>query len=291
MKIIILGAGGIGSFVGALLSEENDVLLIGRTEHVDKINKDGLAISGCVNGNFKVKAAEKIEDIEEGSLIILTTKTLDIESSLKEIKSLIKKNNTILVLQNGLGNEDLVRSIVDCNVLRGIITTATNFAEPGNVICNYVGEISLEDSEFSEKLKNVFNKTAINTGIPKDMKKRIWAKLVFNCAINPLTAILKVKNNELLKLTDLIKNIAGEIISVAEKEGLKLDSKEIFDMIIKVITDSGDNTSSMLQDILKGKKTEIDFMNGKVVELGKKHKIAIPVNEMLVGMVKFLEKQ
>ena len=291
MKIIILGAGGIGSFVGALLSEENDVLLIGRKEHVDKINKDGLDISGCVNGNFKVKAAEKIEDIEEDSLIVLATKTFDIESSLKEIKNLIKKNNTILVLQNGLGNEELVRSIVDCRVVRGITTAATNFAEPGKVICNYVGEISLEDSEFSEKLMNIFNKTAIKTGMPEDMKKRIWAKLIFNCAINPVTAILKVKNNELLKIPDLIKNIADEIVLVAEKEGLKLDSKEIFDMIIKVIIDSGGNTSSMLQDVMKGRETEIDFMNGKVVELGKKHKIATPVNEMLVSMVKFLEKQ
>jgi len=291
MRIIILGAGGIGSLIGALLSKENDVLLIGRKEQVDKINKDGLDVEGVINENFKVKAAEKIEGIEDDALIILTTKTSDIESSLKEIKHLIKKNNTILVLQNGLGNEELVKSIVDCDVVRGIIRTATTFVEPGKVACNYEGQIYLEDSEISKNLMKIFNKTMIKASIPKDMKKRVWVKLIFNCAINPVTAILKVKNNELSKIPDLIKNIVDEILLVAEKEGLRFNNEEIFDMIVKIIKDSGGNISSMLQDILKGRKTEIDFLNGKVVELGKKHNVKTPVNEMLVSMVKFLEKQ
>ena len=291
MKIIVLGAGGIGSFVGALLSKENDVLLVGRQKHVDKINKDGLEISGCIDENFKVKAAEKVENIEEGTLVILAAKAVDTEKSIKDIKDLIKKDTIILVLQNGLGNEDLVKSIVECKVIRGITTTATNFVKPGKVICNYLGEIYLENLESSLEIKNIFNKTKIKTEIAEDIKKRIWMKLIFNCAINPLTAILKVKNNCLLKIPNLIKNTIDEIILVAEKEGLKFDKKEIFNRVSKGLKDSGDNTSSMLQDILKGKKTEIDFLNGKIIELGKKHNIKTPVNEVLVSMVKFLENK
>ena len=83
----------------------------------------------------------------------------------------------------------------------------------------------------------------------------------------------------------------NNVILVAEEEGLKFDKKEIFNRVSKGLKDSGDNTSSMLQDILKGRKTEIDFLNGKIVELGKKYKVNTPVNEVLVSMVKFLENK
>src|SRR3989338_10820668 len=118
MKIIVLGAGSIVSLVGALLSKENDVLLIGRQAHVDKINKNGLEISGCINKNFKVKAKTKINKIGNGTLIILTTKAVDNKKTLNEIKDLIKDDTIILCLQNGLGNEDLIRDIVNCKVIR-----------------------------------------------------------------------------------------------------------------------------------------------------------------------------
>ena len=291
MKIIILGAGGIGSLVGALLSEGNDVLLVGRKEHVDKLNKDGLEISGCVNVNVKVKASEKIEGIEEDSLIVLVTKTFDIEDSLKEIKHLIKETNTILVLQNGLGNEELVKDIVDCNVLRGITTAGVTFLEPGKINCSNIGDISLENSPVSGSIADIFNKAGLKAEISEDIKKRIWIKLIANCVMNPLSAILKIKNGELIKMPDLIKLVINEIVRVAEKEGLKFNNDEVFDLVVKVIKDSAENKSSMLQDILKCKKTEIDFMNGKVVELGKKYKVATPVNEMIVSMVKFLENK
>lgn len=291
MKIIILGAGGIGSLVGALLSKENDVLLIGRNEHVDKIKKDGLEISGCINKNFKVKADTKIKNIEEDSLIILTTKANDIEKSLSEIKDLIKKNNVILCLQNGLGNEELIKNIADCEVVRGITTIGTIFLEPGRIICSNTGKIYLEDFEISNMINNVFNKAGLKTEISKNIKERIWAKLMVNCAINPLTAIFKAKNGELLKTPEIINLIINEIVMVAEKENLNFNREESFKIIMEAIKNSAENKSSMLQDILKGRKTEIDFLNGKIAELGRKHKINVPVNEMLVYMVKFLEKR
>lgn len=291
MKIIILGAGGIGSLIGALLSKENDVLLVGRKEHVDKINRDGLEIEGVIKGNFKVKAAEKIENIEENTLIVLTTKTFGIESSLKEIKHLIKKDTIILSLQNGLGTEDLIKSIVDCKVIRGITTMGTTFLEAGNVICSNIGNIYLEDSDFSGKINDVLNKVGLNSEVSGNMKERMWLKLMVNCVMNPLTAVFQVKNGAIERVPELVKSIINEVILVAEKEGLNFNSEEIFNTVMKAIKNSAENKSSMLQDILKGKKTEIDFLNGKVVELGKKHNVKTPVNEMLVSMVKFLEKQ
>jgi len=287
MKIIILGAGGIGSLVGALLSKDNDVLLIGRKEHADKIKNNGLQIKGCLNENFKLEAEEKIEKIEEDDMLILSTKATANEELLKEIKDKISENNILLVLQNGLGNEDQIKKIVNCHVIRGIITSGTTFLEPGTVECSNLGDLFIEKSEQSEKLADIFNNTGINTQIPEDMKERIWRKVIVNCVMNALTAILKVKNGELAKIPNVVKSIIDECVEVANKEGLELDNNEMFEFVMKTMDASAENKSSMFQDIIKGRKTEIDFLNNKVVELGKKHNIKTPVNKVLVDMVKF----
>jgi 2-dehydropantoate 2-reductase len=109
--------------------------------------------------------------------------------------------------------------------------------------------------------------------------------------MNTLTAIFKVKNGMLIKVPDLIKSIIHEAVLVANKEGLNYNEEEMYENVMKIIQDSAENQSSMLQDILKGRKTEIDYLNGAVVELGKKYGIKCPVNETLIRIVKGMEKQ
>ena len=290
MKTIILGDGGIGSLVGALLSNRNDVLLVGREAHVNEINKNGLEISGSINENFKVKASTEIEEIEDNTLIILSTKVIDSEESINSIKDKVKKNNIILCLQNGLGSEDIVKNIVDCAVIRGIITAGTTFLEPGKVVWSNIGNIYLEKSDVSEKILEIFNNSNLPTEVDEKIKDRIWKKTIVNCVMNPLTAIFKVKNGDLLKATDLVKSVVHELVLVANKEEMNYDEKETFNTVMDIIKASAENRSSMLQDILKGRKTEIDFLNGEIVELAEKHKIGVPVNKTLVNMIKFLEK-
>ena len=291
MKIIVLGAGGIGSLVGGFLSKDNDVVLIGREKHVNEINKNGLTISGAINENFKVKAATKIDSIDENDLIILSTKATNNEKPLNEIKNLIKKNNVILCLQNGIGNEEQIRKIVDCKVVRAITTAGTVFLDPGKIECSNLGDIFVEESNDSKKIVDLMNKSGLKAQVSLDIKDRIWKKLIANCVMNPLTAIFRIKNGELAKCPDLIKSIVHELILVANKEGLNYSEKEVFENIMNIIKESKLNKSSMLQDIIKGRKTEIDFLNGAVVELGKKYNINCPVNKSLIWMVGFLENK
>ena len=285
MKIIILGAGAIGSLVGAMLSKDNDVVLIGNKEHVDKINKNGLEISGKINKNFKIKAETKISKIGDNDLIILTTKAYDNERAVKSIKNSIKKNNVILVLQNGLGNEEVIKKFAKCRVIRGITDSAATFLDPGKVKSNNIGYIYLEDSEKSKKIAEVLKKAGFEAEVISNIKEKIWQKLIVNCVINPLTAVFKVKNRELEKFPEQIRLLIRELISVARKEGMNFNEKETFDMVMKVIKDSGENQSSMLQDVLKGKKTEIDFLNGKIVKIAKKYGIKCPINQDLTGII------
>jgi len=289
-KIFVLGAGAIGSTYGALLSRRNDVTLIGRKAHVDAINKNRLALSGDVNDKFFVKAETAINEIPSDTLILLTTKVYDAARAVASIKPLLRKDTVILVLQNGLGIKDLVETVVEgkAEVVRGLVTLAAEFFEPGK-ISFWQGETFLEPTQTSERIARVFNESRLKTKISNDMQKELWKKLIVNCVINPLTAILQIRNNEIMvdSLKEIRHKIIQECIAVGKAEGISFESnlEECIERKIAGYT----NYSSMCQDLMKRKKTEIDFLNGKIVELGRKHDIPTPVNETLVGLIKFLE--
>ena len=292
MKIIILGAGAIGSLYGAKLSKLNDVTLVGRQEHVDKVNKDGLKITGEEDNIYQLKSTTKIGNIDNNTLIILTTKITSSKKAIEPIKSLIKKDTIILCLQNGLNSEDIVKEIIGdkCLVLRGITAVGATFLEPGTVQFNNLSYTKIEKSPKSNDLADNFNKCGLKANVSENLKQDIWKKLILNCVLNPLSAILQRENGEISdeKLNPLKQLIVDECIKVANKDGVIFDIDFVKSINRAII--GSKNLSSMYQDILKGKKTEIDYLNGAVVKLGKKYGIKCPVNEGLVMVIKGMEK-
>jgi len=289
-KIFVLGAGAIGSSYGALLSRKNDVTLIGRKNHVEAINTKGLEISGDIKERFFVKAQTNFKKIPSDALILLTTKAHDSAKALTGIRKLLKNNNVILILQNGLGNKELAKEIVGdkIKVLRGLVTIGAEFSEPGKITL-WNGETVLEQTETSKKVAKLFNESGLKTRVSNEFERELWDKLVVNCVINPLTAILRVRDNEIAvnALKEVRHGIIDECVRVGMAEGIvfQQDLKESIDRKILRYT----NFSSMCQDLMKGKKTEIDFLNGKIVELGRKHHILTPISETLVSLIKSLE--
>lgn len=290
-KIFVLGAGAIGSSYGALLSRKNDVTLIGNENHVDAIISRGLTLSGDVQKEFFIKAETKIREVPSNTLILLTTKAHDSEKAITEIKGLLKDDTVILILQNGLGNKELVKRIVrdEIQIVRGLVKSAAEFLEPGK-IAFWNGETILEQTKMSKRIVWLFNESGLRTRISNEMDEEMWNKLVVNCVVNPITAILRVRDNEVAvdSLRQLRHGIVEECVKVGKCEGIvfQLDLREAIEKDIMKFT----NFSSMCQDIMKRKKTEIDFLNGKIVELGKKHNIPTPINEAMTCLIKFLEE-
>lgn len=289
-KIFILGAGAIGSVYGALLSEKNDVSLIGNEAHIEAIKANGLSIAGDLRGTFHPKVATKIEAIPPKSLVILTTKAYDSAEAIKGIKKLLKKDTVILVLQNGLGNEEIVKMNVagKSEVLRGITKIAAEFLKPGRIRF-WHGETIIESVDESRAIVSIFNASGLESTLSEHIDVEVWTKLVVNCVVNPLTAIFRVRNCKIWEdtLRTVRHSVIKECLEVAAAEGITLP-RSMAETIDKKVA-SYTNFSSMYQDVAKGKRTEIDFLNGKIVELGNKHDVPTPVNETLVGLIKFLE--
>ncbi len=289
-KIFVLGAGAIGSSIGALLSVNNDVTLIGNKAHIEAINSHGLIIEEETRREFRAKAETAINEIQPGSLILLTTKAHDAVPAIRSIKRLLKSDTVVLVLQNGLEIRETVQKIVGAKgeFVRGLVLMAAEFLEPGKIKF-WNGQTIIEATATGKKIASLFNESGLRTKFSDDIRREEWGKMVINCVINPLTTILKVRNNEIItdSLEGIRRKIIEECIDVAKAEGVILKSQLEKKLEHKIL--SYTNYSSMCQDIMRRKKTEIDFLNGAIVKLGKKHGIQTPVNETLVGLIKFSE--
>ena len=289
-KVFILGAGAVGSVLGAVLSKSYNVTLVGSKAHVETIVSKGLQISGDIKDTFHVKADTQIHNIPEKSLVILTTKVHDSTTAIEGIRNLLKEDTVILILQNGLGNEEIVRQAAggEVKVLRGVVKVAAESLAPGEVKF-WAGKIIIESGESAKEVVDMFSKCGIDARLSKNIGIDVWNKLVVNCVVNPLTAILRVTDGDIIadSLETVRSGIVSECIAVAKAEGLVLSS-DLAERIDRSVAGYA-NYSSMYQDIVKGKKSEIDFLNGKIVELGKKHNISTPVNATLASLIRYLE--
>jgi 2-dehydropantoate 2-reductase len=292
-QVVVLGAGGIGSYYGALLSEKVDVLLVGRGEHVEAINSRGLEIKGLYEGGFKISATTTISETGIGAkaLILITTKAYDLKASILGIRESLRSDTTLLLLQNGYGNKDLVEGILGAGVMvvRGLVSTGVEFLKPGIIDVKFTGEAVLPESPTGRRIKELFESCGLETRLAKDMDYEVWKKLCINCVINPLTAILRVPNNRIAveSLEWARQRIVEECREVAEREGVILE-EDLAERITRAAA-LYSNMSSMYQDILKGGRTEIDFLNGKITELGAKHGVETTVNRVMVALIKYME--
>lgn len=297
MKIAILGAGAIGSLFGALLWESGeDVVLIGRKRHVDAIRSRGLKVSGISGERIvKPKAVTTTQEVGKVDLIIISVKSYDTKQAAKEALNMIHHNTVVLTIQNGLGNiEKLCEIIGEKHVVGGVTMQGSTLVKPGEIYHagkgpTIIGELNGEITNRIKRIAETFNKAKIETQITQNIWGVLWDKLIINVGINALTAITRMKNGELLKIPeirDIMIEAVKEAVNVAKALNIKLEIEDHVRKVIEVAEATANNKSSMLQDIEKGKRTEIDYINGAIVKLGKKLKIKTPVNKTLTAIVK-----
>jgi 2-dehydropantoate 2-reductase len=300
-----MGAGALGTaFGGMLAAAGNDITLIGRERHMKPIRDRGLRISG-IWGSHVVKtlnATSELTATDEPDVVLLTTKSFDTEAAIRELQPHIHADSVVISLQNGIGNEETIaRYVGEDHTIGGTVITGFEIPEPGEVNVTVTADttkIGALDNKITPRLREIvaiFNDAGIPTDAVDNIQAHIWAKALYSAALNPLSAIFRVEYGRLANPHSfaIIGDIIYEAFEVAEAEGIKLFWTRAEDyqdfLLAKQIPQTANHHSSMLNDIEKGRQTEIDFLNGVFVALGKKHGIPTPVNETIVRVIKFLE--
>lgn len=301
MKIVIIGAGAMGSLFAAYLSKSKDEiwLLDKYSERAKKIKEEGIKVEG-VSGTWKAKvnATSCVSEIEEADLIIIAVKSYDTKLAVKNVKALLKKDGLALTLQNGLGNIEILSEVIGAErSLCGITNQGATFIETANIRHAGKGEtiIGRIDGKIPVQLRYIrelFNKVGLETRISKDIKGLLWSKLIVNVGINALTAITHLNNGRLIELDSarkILEDAVGEATRVAKKKRIKLAYDDPLSKVEAVCEATATNISSMLQDILKSKRTEIDFINGVIVREAQALGVPAPVNIVLTNLIKTIE--
>jgi 2-dehydropantoate 2-reductase len=291
VNVVILGAGAIGSVYGAKLSRYHDVTLVGGASHVEAIQRDGLVMQGHLQDTLRLPAMTRLDRIEPGTLILLTTKVNNNIAAVAPIVPLLTDGVTIVCVQNGLYSEDLVKDLVGDRalVLRAITQVGGVLVRPGVVDNTVAGYTLLESHEQSPALAAVLTEAGLDGRVIPDIKREMWRKAIFNCVVNPTTALLGCEVGGIVdpKLNSLKQQIIDECQVVARADGVDFD--EDFVALIDRVFAGARTIASMRQDLMKGRKTEIDHMNGAVADLGDRFGIPCPVNRALTTMIRYLE--
>lgn len=301
MKTVIVGPGAIGSLFSAFLarSKEEVWLLDKDRERARKISKKGITVEG-VSGNWQVKVGVTADPREIGrsDLVIICVKSYDTKEAIIYASSLIGKDTQVLTLQNGLGNIEIIGETVGSKkVIGGLTNQGATLIESGHIRHAGRGEtvIGRLDGRLTPELHRicrVFNRAGLETKISKDIEGMLWSKLIVNCGINAITAITRLNNGRLVEFEGsrrILREAVAEAVKVAKKRRIKLIYDDPIVKVEAVCRATGANISSMLQDILREKPTEIDFINGVIVQQGRSLKVLTPVNSILVDLVKTIE--
>jgi 2-dehydropantoate 2-reductase len=291
MRIIVLGAGAIGSIYGAKLSRFHDVSLVGGAAHVEAIRRNGLVVQGLIDETLRLPASTAIDAIEPGTLILLTAKVNNNVACIRPVVPLLPAGVVIVCVQNGLYSEDLVKDLVGerALVLRAITQVGGVLVKPGVVDHTVWGYTLLESHERSAAIAAILSEAGLDGRIVADIRKEVWRKAIFNCVINPTTSLLGSEVGAIVNpaLNGLKRQIIDECLAVAKADGVTFDDD--FVAVIDQVFAGARTIASMRQDLMKGRKTEIDHMNGAVAGLGAKFGVATPVNAALATLIRYLE--
>ena len=303
MKIVILGAGGMGCrFALSFKKSGAEVVLCDVwKDHVDAINANGLkVVEGSDTSFVPIEATTDINTINDIDAVVVFTKSNHTEVAIKSALDAIGPDTPVITFQNGLGNIKILEKYVGTeNVIAGVTDYATSLLAPGTVDVEGKGYTKLmaldkKQEEMSLEICRLLKDSGMNCSISDDIMKIVWEKVGFNCAMNSITALTRQRvmymgGNEYG--FGLCSKIAKEVSAVALAEGINFDYDAVVAKYKKVLdpNESGEHITSMLQDVLKEKPTEIDSICGAVIQLGKERCIPTPHLDTVYALIKIVE--
>jgi 2-dehydropantoate 2-reductase len=297
MRILVVGAGAMGClFAARLHNGGQDVTLLETLhERVEEINRKGVEVEG-VSGSYKatVPALSAPQFIPPPDLVLICVKAYHTLSAARSIREIVGPQTRVLSLQNGLGNlETLSEALGPDKVLGGVTAEGATVLGPGSIRHAGEGETIIQDGVFSEAIISAFMNAGFRSRADKNIRGYIWGKLLVNVGINALAALTRLKNGRLPEMEGsrlIMQEAVAEALRVSSSLQISLPYPDPLGKVMQVCRDTADNVASMLQDVLKRRRTEIGFINGAIVREGKRLGVPTPVNSTLTSLVTVIEE-
>jgi 2-dehydropantoate 2-reductase len=300
MKFLIVGPGALGCLFAARLKlAGNEVVLLDYDEQrAQRISEQGVTVTG-VSGDYTVPITAIVRNHPfEPDFIMICVKSNNTKEAGEHAFSFVGPDTAVVTLQNGLGNIEILTAIFGQEkVLGGVTAQGAILLEAGRIRHAGEGETVVgpegRGGDTPRTLVSSLNSAGFEARLVDSVEELIWGKLIINVGINALSAIVRVKNGRIPDLQGIrrvMEDAVGEAIRVAEAKGIHLPYEEPLERVLAVCEATKDNVSSMLQDVLKGKRTEIEMINGAIAKEGKKFGIPTPVNRVLTYLVQGIQE-
>lgn len=303
-QVAVVGAGAVGCYYGGMLARAGaPVTLIGRPVHVEAIERDGLLLETMrFTERVRVAASTEIAAARGAALVLCCVKSTDTEAAAQSLAPHLSPDAVVLSMQNGVDNLERLRRHVPGPAFAAVVYVAAAMAGPGHVRHTGRGDLligALPPDEQStaqpvlERVAGWLQRADIPCVVSDNVEGELWAKLLINCAYNAISALGRARYRRIgahPQALGVLKDAVREVIAVAQAAGVRLPDGDLVEAACSISRSMAGATSSTAQDIARGKRTEIDHLNGYVVRRGEEVGVATPVNRTLHALVRLLEE-
>jgi 2-dehydropantoate 2-reductase len=297
-----MGAGAVGCYFGGMLARAGaPVTLIGRRAHVEAIAREGLFIDSIhFQERVELAASTQPEAARDAAFILFCVKTLDTEEAARSLKPHVSPGALVLSLQNGVDNAERIRSASGIDALPTVVYVAAEITAPGRVKHAGRGDLVAgclpgQENHLSElsRAAEAFVRAGVPCRVSDNIQADLWTKLAFNCAGNAVTTLGRSSYGQAARhplAREVIRAVVDEAVAVAHAVGIHLPGSSLAEEGFKIAEKMDNAISSTAQDISRGKRTEIDSLNGYLVRRGRELGVPTPVNHTLYALIKLLEE-
>ena len=296
LQVAVLGAGAVGCFYGGMLARAGHrVTLIGRPTHVQAIEALGLRLQTLhFDEQIPLAASTEPSAVAGADLVLIAVKSPDTEAAGEQLRAHLKPGALLLCLQNGVDNAERLRAVLPgVSIAAAVVYVATEMAGPGHLRHHGRGELLIAPAQRSAAVAQAFTAASVPTEISDNVRGALWSKLILNCAYNALSALGCLPYGELVQrpgVQAVMRDVVAECRAVASADGVTLPAD--VDAAVRHIAETMPTQfSSTAQDLMRGKPSEIDFLNGHVVRRGEALGVPTPANRALWTLVKLAESR
>ncbi len=297
-RIAVVGASAVGAYFGARLARAGaPVLMVGRKPFVEAVQRDGLTIEGGSEPlHLQVPVSTELSACREAELVLFCVKTVDTLSTARALEPYLSTDTVLLTMQNGVESVEQIRTIVRCNAIAAAVYVAVAVSGPGHIRHFGRGDLVLGSDLAARQVAALCRRSGIPCRISDDIRGELWSKLLMNCALNALSALGRSDYGHIIAFPpaySLIEAVVDELLQVARAAGIRLpglaSTEQAMAAVTRLVAQMPAQHSSMAQDLVRGRRTEIDALNGYVQRRGAELGVQTAANQVLFTLVKLAE--